>query len=133
MIRSCGVIVFKVEWVLASYPSPLFSQGKWKSEGPGIHCMRMHSSPSIKGICYTFGHVRYINRNKHYIIVILRAESVAPVLLLLLFSALDSTHLTLRSILCKLFMKEVMCLCRYQLVRRKRVFTIKVSCLAFCF
>ena len=111
--------------ILASRPA--FFAGRWKSEGPGISCMRMHSIPPFRGDHYTFGHVRYTNR---YIIVILRAESAASSRLFCL-SALDSTHLTPRSVLCKLFMKKVICLCRYQLVRREESLLSKYHVLTY--
>ena len=74
----------------------------------------------------------YTNRNKHYTIVILRAESAASSRLFCL-SALDSTHLTPRSVLCKLFMNEVICLCRYQLVRREESLLSKYHISPFVF
>ena len=51
--------------------------------------------------------------------MILRAALARDCSVAFALSALDSTRLTLRSVLYKLFMKEVMCLFRYQLVRRK--------------
>ena len=61
----------------------MFFVGQWKREGPGVSCTHMRSIPPIKGIR---GHVCYTNHNKHYIIIILRAESAQEtVLSLLLF------------------------------------------------
>ena len=92
----------------------------------------MRSILPIKGDLLYFGHIRYTNRNKHYIIIILRAESAALSVTFAL-SALDSTHLTPRSVLCKLLMKKMICLCRYQLVRREESLLSKYHVLLFVF
>ena len=76
---------------------------------------------------YLLKHV-HVHYTKH--IVISRAESLAgDCSVAFALSALDATRLTLISVLCKLFMKEVICLCRYQLVRREE----SLSCFNFCF
>ena len=107
-------------------PRPAFFAGRWKSEGPGISCMHMHSIPPFRGDSLYLQARPLHNRNKHYIIVELALDCSV-------FLRLDSTHLTPRSVLCKLFMKEVICLCRYQLVRREESLLSKYRVLSFVF